>query len=447
MTEAKYGIGDIEVYIPEMSIDLDIIANERIRENPELEKHFGRAKAVTGQRKIRFPAPGEDSATMAAEAAYNLLTHNSGKALATLRYLSAGTETGVDHSKPLSAYVQGMLQRSGMPLPNSLASYQTQHACAGATMAMLSNAGMLAASGRDESALVLATDIARYTTRSTAEITQGAGAAAVLLEKNPRLLELDLDTVGFYSSDVDDFFRPLGSSTAKVKGSYSMQCYNQSLDEALQDHAQRAGLSPAAVLNDTDFMALHTPFRNMPEMAMKKILGTYLQLDEPAAIGWLEERGFYHGVDPVAEIGNAYTASIFICLAWTLKDRYKRMGKNIVGKKLLLASYGSGNMMMIIRATVAPNAPHIIERWLLDEQLENSTPASFSDYTNWTEASMQTYKQSADTHKASSRFRLSAIREDGYREYTHEYSAGDDQPAQDPTSGNMHQTRTVSNRN
>lgn len=446
MSSTRYGIGDIELYIPKMKMDLETLAAARIKQDQTMEKHFGRAIAVTGQKAIRFPAPGEDSATMAAEAAYNLLAHNSGKALANLRYLSAGTETGVDHSKPLSAYVQGMLQRSGLPLPNSLASFQAQHACAGATMAMLSVAGMLAATKRDESGLILASDIARYTTGSTAEITQGAGAAALLVEQNPRLLELDLDTVGFYSSDVDDFFRPLGSTVAKVKGGYSMQCYNQSLDEALQDHAQRAGLTPAEVLQDTDFVALHTPFRNMPEMAMKKILGTYLGMDEPAAIGWLEERGFYKGVDPVAEIGNSYTASIFICLAWLLKDRYKRLGKGIVGKKLLLASYGSGNMMMIIRATVAPNAPHIIERWLLDEQMQDNLPASMDDYSNWIEKNTQDYRYDRTPIDVSSRFRLTAIRDDGYREYTHEPCTRDDQSTKNQASGDLLRPDSVQHR-
>ncbi len=84
-----------------MRLALGDLVSKRIREDPSLEKHFNRALAVTGQRAIWFPAPGEDSVTMAAEAAYELMADNSGRALANLRYIVAGTETGVDHSKPI----------------------------------------------------------------------------------------------------------------------------------------------------------------------------------------------------------------------------------------------------------------------------------------------------------------------------------------------------------
>jgi hydroxymethylglutaryl-CoA synthase len=433
MKTMKVGIGDIRVYVPRMKMELNELIAKRVAEDANLEKHFNRAKAVTGQRAIRFPAPGEDSATMAAEAAYELMADNSGKALANLRYIAAGTETGVDHSKPLSSYVQGMLQRSGLPVPSSLATFQVQHACAGGTLGVLSVAGMLAASGRDETGLVLATDISRYTLRSTAEITQGAGAAAVLIEANPRLLELDVGSTGYCSRDVDDFFRPLGSVTAKVKGSYSMDCYNQSLEEAFQDHAARSGADPVSLLNDTDFVVLHTPFRNMPEMAMKKLLSSQLGLDEHQAIAWLEERGFYRGVDPIADIGNGYSASLYLFMAFLLKDRYAKLGQDIVGKKLLIASYGSGNIMTVTTAVVAAGAPAIIERWKLDEMMAAGLPASMADYERWAEGTGLGYGERVEASEAASRFRLIGIREDGFREYDHERD-GIDQPEESKAS-------------
>lgn len=422
MERTNVGIGDIRVYVPKMKIDLTYLAARRIAEDPGLEKHFNRALAVTGQRAIRFPAPGEDSATMAAEAAYELMADNSGKALANLRYLVAGTETGVDHSKPLASYVQGMLQRSGLPVSSALATFQVQHACAAGTLGLMSVAGMLAASGRDETGIVLASDIARYTLRSTAEITQGAAAAAVLLEKNPRLLELDVGSTGYCSNDVDDFFRPLGSVTAKVKGSYSMECYNQSLLDAFQDHAARSGVEPGALLDAADFVVLHAPFRNMPEMAMKKLLVGILGMDEDKARAWLERRGFYRGVDRIADIGNGYSANLYLFMAFLLKDRYRELGKNIVGKKLLIASYGSGNIMAVTTATIAAGAPEVIEHWDLDGMMDAGIQATMADYDRWTEGYGQGYGERVGVSESASRFRLVGIREDGYREYDHEKS-------------------------
>ena len=418
-SEAKVGIGDIRIYVPRMRIGLDEVASRRVEADPSLEKHFNRALQVTGQRAIRFPAPGEDSATLAAESAHELLSENDAELTAKLRYLVAGTETGVDHSKPLASYVHGMLQRSGLPVPANLATWQVQHACAGGTLGLLSVAGMLKASGRDETGLVIASDISRYTLRSTAEITQGAGAAAILVERDPRLLEMDPGSEGFYSSDVDDFFRPLGSVTAKVKGTYSMECYNQSLDAAFADHAERVGRDPAELLSETDFVVLHTPFRNMPEMAMKKLLATRLGLDEPKAIAWLEERGFYRGVDRIAEIGNAYSASLYIFLASLLRDRWEKLGIGIVGKKIMVASYGSGNVMTVTTMTVAKGAPAVIAKWDLEGLMENALPASMEDYERWAEGYGSGYGAGVNPIEALSSFRLASVREDGFREYQH----------------------------
>jgi hydroxymethylglutaryl-CoA synthase len=265
ISNKKIGISDINIYIPEAKLDLDVLIKKRSESNPKLARHLERALRVTGQKAIRFPNVWEDSATMAAQAAYGLLKGKDPVALSNLRHLVVGTETGLDHSKPLSAFVQGMLQRACVEVPESLSSFQVQHACAGATLSLLSVGGLLGMSNRSaESGLVIATDIAHYETETTAEVTQGAGAVALLIETAPRLLELDLSTIGLCSRDVDDFFRPLGSSTARVKGRYSMEQYWANLNEAFLDHAQRIGELPSEVLESTDFFVLHTPFKRFP---------------------------------------------------------------------------------------------------------------------------------------------------------------------------------------
>ena len=215
------GISDINLYIPQPKLNLELLVDERTNWNPRLARHLERARKVTGQNAIRYPDLWEDTSTMAAAAAYGLL-RRSRNAVSSLRYLTVGTETGVDHSKPVSSYVEGMLQSSGLNIPNTLTNFQVQHACAGGTLALMSVGAMLSLSPEQDSGLVICSDIARYKTESTAEVTQGAGAAALLVEKNPRLLELDLATQGYCSRDVDDFFRPLGSKIAQVQGRYSI---------------------------------------------------------------------------------------------------------------------------------------------------------------------------------------------------------------------------------
>ena len=421
MGNRKIGISDIHIYVPRSKLELEVLIKKRSEDNPRLARHLERALRVTGQKTIRFTDVWEDSATMAAQSTYGLLKDKDPVTLANLRHLVVGTESGLDHSKPLSAYVQGMVQRSGLEIPESLSSFQVQHACAGATLSLISVGGLMSVSNRSaESGLVIATDIAHYETQTTAEVTQGAGSVALLLESSPRLLELDLSTVGLCSRDVDDFFRPLGSATAKVKGRYSMEQYWANLEEAFLDHAQRIGELPSEALEATDFFVLHTPFRNMPESAMNVLLKHHLNLDEEQIREFLENRGFYRGVDPLARIGNIYSGSMYFFLASLLNDRFKEMGDKIVGKRMLLASYGSGNTMIVYSARIAEGAPEVIRGWELDRIFQSAQDADFAAYQRWAEGvhDREEYENLLkDVAVPPESFYLSGIREDGYREY------------------------------
>jgi len=415
------GISDIGIYLPRPTMDLERLVAARVASNPRLARHLERALRTTGQKAIRFPDLWEDTATMAAQAAFELVRRNPKLDLAAVRHLSVGTETSVDLSKPVSAYVQGMLQKAGLKLTESLSSYQVQHACAGATMSLLGVGSMLQVAGRPgESGIVIASDISRYDLESTAEITQGAGAVALLVEQAPRLLELDLNSVGFFSRDVDDFFRPLDSKTAKVKGRYSMDCYIESLEGALLDHCQRLSQTPQQVLAGSELIMLHTPFRNMPESAMQSLLQRHFGYTNGHTENFLQERGFYQGVDPMAHIGNIYTGSLYLGLAFLLYYRYKELGERIVGKRLLLASYGSGNTMIIQAGQVAPTAPEVLATWDLDRLLQEGRQATIDEYSTWAAGpheSARYVELAKGVTLPGGSFYLARIRKDGYREY------------------------------
>jgi hydroxymethylglutaryl-CoA synthase len=417
----KTGISDIAIYLPDQRIDLETLIQQRVEEEPRLRRHLDRARRTTGQRSIRFPSAWEDTATMAASSAYKLLAGNPDIDLDRIRYLTAGTESGLDHSKPISAYVAGMLEQAGVEVPESLSSFQVQHACAGGTLSLLSVAALLKASGRaDETGIVVCSDVARYQTHSTAEITQGAGSVSLLVENEPKLVELDLSSQGYSSRDVDDFFRPLGSKTAQVKGTYSMQMYRETLDSALRDHCDRIGKSPEAVLSETDLFVLHAPFRNLPEMALSGLLKSHLGLEGDELKRFLQQRGVYDAIEIVADVGNTYTGAVYLTLASQLFNQYRRIGSAIVGKKLLLASYGSGNTMTVLSATIAAGAPDVIQRWDMDSLIEESRAASPAEYQQWIDGP---YAPTGLNHVVAHDgarlpiFRLESIRDDGYREY------------------------------
>ncbi len=423
MKHTKIGISDIQIYLPKPKISLNTLVDERVRELPRLERHLQRACRTTGQRAIRFPSVWEDTATLAASSAYKIIQSNPKLDVSKIRYLTVGTESGVDHSKPVSAYVEGMLEKANVPIPHSISSFQVQHACAGGTLSLLSVAALLSASGREkESGLVVCSDIARYKTHSTAEITQGAGSVSLLVEPDPKLIELDLSSQGYCSKDVDDFFRPLGSKTAQVKGTYSIQCYRETLDAALVDYAERAGTTPADVLRESDLIVLHVPFRNLPETALKGVIKKYLDLKDEEVTKYIESKGLYDGTDAVADVGNIYTGAMYMSLAFQLYRQYQRLGKKIVGKKILMASYGSGNIMTVFSGVVSKHAPEVIGKWDLDSVLETSREATFKEYQQWIDGPYVPtgYDHTTDYDKNDAPpFALETIREDGYREYAY----------------------------
>ncbi|MCG8452154.1 MAG: hypothetical protein MI717_03095 [Spirochaetales bacterium] len=384
MQQAKIGIGDIGIYVPPSRMRLDRLMESRSITHPELEAKLNRAIQKTGQTAFRFPSPWEDTASLAANAAVDVLDRLQRQESALLRYLAIGTETAVDHSKAASSYVQGMLQKAGYPLPTNLTTFETKHACAGGTAALLSTAAMLSYAGRKgERALAISSDIARYEAPSTAEITQGAGAVALLIEKNPRLLELDLSLQGFYSSDVDDFFRPLESSTARVKGRYSVECYQDALEKAMEDYAQRAGLGLRECMESADYLAYHVPFVTMPEMAARKMLRGACGMTGEEVDALFARTAFLDSMYLSRQFGNLYTGSLYAYLAALLKREYERIGTDIIGKKVLIASYGSGNTMIVFSATIAPQAGEVISAWNLQRFEQEAKEASFDEYLQW----------------------------------------------------------------
>lgn len=415
------GLSDLALYIPSPKMNLNSLLDYRIQADPKLERRLRRALTTTGQETMRFPELWQDNSTLAAEAARSLLTRNGHARLGTLRYLSVGTETPVDHSKPVAAYVEGMLQRSGLEVPDSLSTFQVQHACAGGTISMMSVAALLNMSPRkDESGVVICSDIARYDAPSTAEITQGAGAVALYVDSDPQLLEIDLGTQGYCSRDVDDFFRPLGSTTAKVKGGYSVQCYHESLDSAFRDHCDRRDRAPEQVLRETDMFVVHVPFYRMGITAMNNLLSKYISSDADEIEHFLRDRGFYAGLEPARHVGNIYSGSAYMALQFQLAERYRELGDDIVGKKVLLASYGSGNTMVVLSMTVAKNAPQVIGTWDLDAILAGGKESTMEKYEEWLECPFdrEEYgRRMAGAEVPSGSFFLASVRDDGYREY------------------------------
>ncbi|MDA3808878.1 MAG: hypothetical protein PF518_00980 [Spirochaetaceae bacterium] len=416
----KIGISDIGIYIPESYIEIEDIEKNRVDITPRISKRLMGSIKITGQKEIRFPAPWEDTVTMAAESSKVLLERNKDK-IPGIRYIGVGTETSVDASKPVAAYLQGLLQRSGVAVPANLGTFQTQHACAAGTIALLNTAAQLVVSnGPNDVGLIVCSDIAHYERNSTAEITQGAGSIALLIEANPRLVEIDLRSQGLSSKDVDDFFRPNHSKTARVKGQYSMKCYQDSLIEAFDDYCLRSGNSIEKVINETDYFICHSPFAAMSKMALRYLYEEKTGKEFDEAEIFINQHGANDISEYISSIGNLYSGSMYLNLATTLYHEWDKSGSGIIGKKILFASYGSGNTMIVFSGTVAPGVVDVVSQWDIPSILQQKKHADFSVYENWVKTpsiedsgSLSYYIDKIPLNS----FYLNTIRSDGYREY------------------------------
>lgn len=424
MSRIELGISDLELRIPAPEIPSEIVLANRGAADSELRAHLERSLKYTGQQSIRFNEPWQDAASLAADAVRGCALRLSPGQLQGVRYLLSGTETTVDQSKPIAAYVQGMLERSGVELPRNIFTFQTQHACAGGMAAVMAAAGMLSQRPDGEQALVCCSDVARYQAATTAEVTQGAGAVAMTVSRDPALLSLDFNTAGYDSRDVDDFFRPNGSHIARVKGRYSIRCYREALEYALLDHAANLGVSAETLLRETDLFAFHVPYYSLPFEALRGVVKKYLASSRDEAENFLAERGFQESIAPAAVVGNLYSGSLFMALGFLLQQQYRKHGSAVAGKRILLGSYGSGNTMTVMSGRVAAQAPSVLERMDWSPLLQAGRQAGWPEYEFWMQGPVdgdwaREQLPQRCSAVAPGEFFLASIREDGYREYSY----------------------------
>ena len=430
----SFGISDLAFHIPAPSVDLEDLVRHRVAQGAD-QARLASALAYTGQQRIRIPDWYEDPVTMLAEATRRLIERGS-VPLRSIRHYLSGTETAQDYAKPLSAWAQGLVEVDGERIGPAAATYEVKHACAGGTYALLAVLNALraehaAAQGPSEVGIVGMSDIASYPAGSTAELTRGAGAVAVLLAQQPALLEIDSGLVGIWGEDVDDFFRNPRSVHPTVRGRYSVDCYMRALEGAYLDFKDRALACRALrrppgghFLDNFDYMVLHAPFHSMPIKAMEDLLMRVRGMTSEAARGELARLHIGESVAAIRQTGNLYTGSLYLCLADLLVKEDRRIGAALEGRRVLLASYGSGNTMLVFSASVVPGAGSVIRRLGVSDAVEveaRRLPAENADeLIGMDRDDPATHRVLLDQrgHEIpAARYYLRKIREDGYREY------------------------------
>lgn len=438
------GIDDLSFYVPRQYLDLRDMAQQRGIEYEKLSKGLGVLKSAV-------PASNEDAASMAANAALRLITQNSLHP-SEIGRIYVGTESAIDGAKPIASYVLGMLEQyfTGSYGPDNMRNCDAvdmTFACIGATDAMLTTIDWCLA-GDHRKGIVIATDYARYELESTGEYTQGAGAVAALITRNPRLVAIDPAQTGVACKGDHDFYKPVRKynkvevinkllenlgiapstvdtqkiaevqledvftageqeitffkSTPLFDGQYSNQCYADRLREAYADYSSRGGAS----LNTWAKAVFHLPYAFHGKRIFNELFYlenksqpafmAELQAQEPAfdtlpyaqQLKAVSQSASYKtyvkshmekGANASSEIGNMYTASVFMALLSEL-ELSANAGEDLNGKKIGFCAYGSGSKAKVFTGTVQPGWTGVVNKWGLFNDLENRTALSFETY-------------------------------------------------------------------
>ncbi|MUK90542.1 hydroxymethylglutaryl-CoA synthase [Ornithinibacillus sp. L9] len=321
----KIGIDKIGFYTPHLYVDMNKLAVER---NVEPEKFT----IGIGQEKMAIPPITQDSVTLAANAALEILDDNDKE---QIDFVIFGTESGIDHSKSAGVYVHELLDIN--PYARSI---EVKQACYGATAAIQMAKGHIALHPTSK-VLVLGSDIARYGLNTGGEATQGAGAVAMLISADPKVMVLE-DKTAYLTKDIMDFWRPVYSDKAFVDGKFSNEQYIAFFQQVWERYKKQTGLG----LSDFEAICYHLPYTKMGLKALRTVLDeTTEEVQERLTTNYKVSTTYNRNV------GNIYTGSLYLSLL-SLLELKEDLPE---GSRIGLYSYGSGAVGELFSGILQPN--------------------------------------------------------------------------------------------
>jgi len=419
------GIDDISIYIPRLYLDAGDFAKARGLDPVKLERGLGIGK-------MAIVDTNQDPACLAANACLKVMQKNK-LTPDKIGRLYVATESSFDESKAMNSYVIGMLEQVyGKETFGHCGGIECKFACVSGSYALYDNTNWIrAGEAEDKYALVVVSDIAKYDLGSSGEVTQGAGAVAMLLNDSPRLLAFDPKVTSTSIKNEYDFYRPFGKETPIVHGQYSNLLYLIQVKNALIDYkrkVKKTGLiklkEGETILDHVDYLNMHLPYSNMGKKALaylvrhewrslprwEKIVEE-IGMEEPipkdprgTIESVLEDADFmtkdhqftklFTNTEKYVElyesklassliaskmIGNLYTASLYLGFRSSLEFEYQK-GVDLKGKRVGFCSYGSGASAMIFSGVLQPECEQIVKDMNLEEELGPRTKLSLDEY-------------------------------------------------------------------
>ncbi len=373
-TPISVGIDRISFATPHYYLNLTDLANARgIDPN--------KFTIGIGQSEQSVPPNHQDIVTLAAEAARPLLPHIDSN---RLKMLIVGTESGVDASKSSALYVQNLLK-----LTPWVRCVEVKEACYGGTAALMMACDYVRAHAeKDPQVLVIAADIARYGLNTPGEVTQGAGAVAMLVSANPHVLEINDDSV-VKSADIQDFWRPVYQDTALARGKFSTEQYIQFFCDVWKEYCAQNSCN----FNDFAGLCFHLPYTKMGLKALKAAMDSCADscadscdnsnLSESSRKRLLSR--YETSTKYSRRVGNIYTGSLYLGLLSLLElDEVACENSELPalksGDKIGLFSYGSGAVGEFFSATLVPGFKDALLTKEHADMLDSRVRLSVADY-------------------------------------------------------------------
>jgi len=272
------GVSAMSLYVPRFRVPLEAWCEWTGNDWQKISAVVGRSFRVLGRH--------ENVYTMAANAVLRLIQKNDVDP-SRIGFLGLGTESSTDNAAG-AVIVRGMVDRAleamGLPrLSRHLEVPEFKHACLGGIYALKSALRYAQCDGGDRLAVVVSADVAEYERGSTGEQTQGAGAVAMLVEREARLFSVDLLRAGS-ASDYrgPDFRKPFARHFTEgyaqrtqrladfpvFSGKYSTFSYLDETVHAVEEMLRRLGVSAGTYYENVRALFFHRPYHLMPVQAM-----------------------------------------------------------------------------------------------------------------------------------------------------------------------------------
>lgn len=345
----KIGIDKIGAYTSHLYVDMAELARKR-DEDPN--KYL----IGIGQEKMAVIPLTQDAVTMAANAAEKILDEKDKE---QIDLVIVATESGIDNSKSSAVYVSQLLG-----LSNNIRAIELKQACYAATAGLQLAKGHIALHP-DKKALVIGSDIARYGLKTPGEPTQGGGAVAMLVSKDPKIMAIE-DESSYYAKDVMDFWRPLSQTEAQVDGKFSANIYVDFFDKVYRDYLAKTDRK----LTDMDALLFHLPYTKQGLKGLRKALEG---VDPTLASHYFNEFEASRKYNRLT--GNLYTGSLYMSLLSLLENSDTLKADARLG----LFSYGSGAQGEFYTGILQPDYKKALS-YTTEEMLDNRKKVTVSEY-------------------------------------------------------------------